>query len=97
MNVWRQTGHKPKELENLSTIPQSCYETWGWFLQLNESRSSNGFGFDPISYGDIDAFFRLQQIIPELWEIDLIRRLDRTVLSVYSAKQKADSKKSNKK
>jgi hypothetical protein len=93
MNVWKQTGHKPKELENLTEIPSSCIEVWQWFLQLNETRSSNGFGFDPIGYGDICAFFQLIQIVPEMWELDLIRGLDRTVLGVYAAKQKADSKK----
>lgn len=48
---------------------------------------------NPVSYSDVDAFFRLKQITPEVWEIDLIRRFDREVLSVYAKKQKADSKK----
>jgi hypothetical protein len=78
-------------------LPKACIELWSWFLQLNESRTSNGFGFNPLSYSDIAAFFHLRQVVPEQEEIDLIRRLDRTVLAVYSAKQKADSKKSSKK
>lgn len=92
-NVWRQTGVKPKELDNIPELPSSCEEVWGWFLNLNESRSSSGFGFNPITYSDIDAFFRLKQIVPETWEIDLVKRLDREVLGVYAEKAKQDAKK----
>jgi hypothetical protein len=88
-----QSGVKPAELDNLKVLPISCVEVWGWFLELNESRSSSGFGMNPVSYSDVDAFFRLKQITPEVWEIDLIKRFDREVLSVYTKKQKADSKK----
>lgn len=94
-NVWRQTGVKPKELDNIPELPSSCEEVWSWFLNLHESRSSNGFGVNPIPYSDIDAFFRLKQIQPELWEIDLLKRLDRETLAVYAEKAKQDAKKKN--
>lgn len=93
MNVWSQTGEKPQELENLPELPQSCYMVWEWFLNLNESRSSNGFGFQPISYTEIYSFFKLKEVNPDHWEIDLIRRLDREVLAIYAKKAQADSKK----
>jgi hypothetical protein len=93
MNVWEQTGQRPRELDNLAELPTSCYECWSWFLNLNESRTSNGFGFNPISYSDIDAFFRLRKIIPEQWEVDLIKRLDRETLGIYAEKAKMDAKK----
>jgi hypothetical protein len=97
MNVWRQTGRKPKELENLVEIPDSCIEAWGWFIKLNRARSGTGFGLNPLTYSDIAAFFRLQQIVPEVWEVELIEKLDRTVMSIYAEKQASDSKKSSKK
>lgn len=93
MSVWNQTGIKPKELEELLELQREQYEIWGWFMELNEARSSSGFGLNPITYSDIDAYFRLQNIIPEKWEIDTIKRLDREVLSIYAKKAKADSKK----
>ena len=74
-------------------MPVSCSDVWGWFLNLNDSRTSNGFGFDPIMYSEIEAYFNLKQITPEQWEIDLIKRLDREVLGVYAEKSKQDSKK----
>lgn len=82
---------KPRELDDIPELPSSCYEVWGWFLNLNESRSSNGFGFNPITYSDVDSFFRLKQIQPEQWEVDLVKRLDREVLSIYAEKSKQDA------
>lgn len=93
MSVWNQTGVKPKELEELLELQREQYEIWGWFMELNEARSSSGFGLNPITYSDIEAYFRLQKIVPEKWEIDTIKRLDREVLSIYAKKAKADSKK----
>ena len=92
-NVWQQTGIKPKELENLIELKQSQYELWSWFMELNESRTSTGFGMNPISYSDIFAYFNLQGITPHKWEVDTLRRLDREVLSIYAKKAQADSKK----
>jgi YbbR domain-containing protein len=94
--VWQQTGVKPKELENLVELKQEYYEIWSWFTELNESRTSNGFGMNPISYSDIAAYFNLQQITPHKWEVDTLRRLDREVLNIYAKKVQADSKKSSK-
>jgi len=82
LNVWKQTGVKPKELENLTETPTELLEQWGWFLDLNDSRSSNGYGYNPISFSDMYAYFRLQGVNPHLWEVSLIRRLDRVVLGV---------------
>lgn len=92
-NVWKQTGIKPKELEDLLTVPTNYMECWGWFLSLNESRSSNGYGLNPIAYSDISAYFDLHNISPEIWEVDLLKRLDREVMSIYSEKARQDAKK----
>lgn len=93
MSVWNQTGIKPKELDNLIELPEEHYEIWGWFATLNESRSSNGYGLNPITYSDILAFFTLIQIQPHEWEVHLIKRLDREVLGVYAKKAEIESKK----
>jgi hypothetical protein len=44
-------------------------------------------------YSEIEAYFKLKQITPEQWEIDILKRLDREVLSIYAEKAKQDSKK----
>jgi hypothetical protein len=62
-------------------------------MELNDSRSSNGFSFNPISYSDILAYFQLKQIQPHDWEVDAIKRMDRETLKVYAEKAKQDSAK----
>lgn len=93
MSVWEQLGERPRELDDLKVLPPSCYAVWGWFMTLNESRSSSGFSLNPITYSDIAAYFQLKQITPDDWEIDLIKRFDREVMKVYAEKAKQDSKK----
>lgn len=95
MSAWEQLGERPKELDDLKVLPSSCYAVWGWFMSLNESRSSSGFGLNPIAYSDISAYFQLKQVIPDEWEIDLLKRFDREVMKVYAEKAKLDSKKKN--
>lgn len=87
MSVWRQTGIKPKELEELVQLPESCYQVWHWFLELHSSRSGNGFGANPISYTDIYSYFSLLDITPEQWELSLLRRLDNTALEHLAKEQ----------
>lgn len=83
----------PKELEELVELPNSMLDLWSWFITLHESRSSNGFSVNPISFIDIAAFFHLQQIEPHTWEVDTIKRLDREVINIFNKKSAADSKK----
>jgi hypothetical protein len=95
-SAWRQTGHKPAELENLAELPQSMYEVWKWFIELNNARSSSGFGVNPISYTEMDAYFRLQQTVPETWEVNVIRRLDSVALEAYAEQAKKEQAKAKK-
>lgn len=68
-------------------------DLWSWFITLHESRSSTGFGVNPISFSDIAAFFHLQQIEPHIWEVDTIKRLDRETLRIFAKKAEQESKK----
>lgn len=94
-SVWRQTGRKPKELENLIQLPESCYQVWKWFLELNAARTGSGFGVNPITYTEIHCYMTLMQITPEEWEISLIRRFDNEAMKAST--KKSSSKSSSKK
>lgn len=83
-NVWRQTGIKPKELDELLEIPQSCEHVWKWFIDLNSGRTSNGFGPNPLTYSDIYSYFTLYNMYPDEWELELIKVLDKTALDAIS-------------
>lgn len=57
-------------------LPESCYHIWKWFIDLDSSRSSNGFGIDPINYADVLAYFNLYDIEPMDYELQAIKKLD---------------------
>lgn len=87
MSVWRQTGIKPKELEELVDLPESCKQVWQYFLELHSSRAGNGFGANPISYTDILSYCTLHDLQLEQWELVLLRRLDNTALEHLAKEQ----------
>lgn len=65
-------------------LPSSCEHVWKWFIDLHNSRSGSGFGLNPISYSDIYSYFNLIDMKPEEWELDLIKIMDKKVLSIYA-------------
>lgn len=95
-SVWRQTGVKPKELQELKELPESCTQVWKWFIDLNNSRSSNGYGVNPISYSDMKAYFDLIAIEVEDWELELIKRIDNEALKSYAEEAEAERKRASK-
>lgn len=97
MSVWRQTGIKPKELEDIVELPESCVQVWKWFIDLHNARGSNGFGVNPIPYTEIKAYFDLIEVQPEDWEVTLIKLFDNEALSAYAKEAETERKKSSKK
>ena len=93
--IQRNTGRTPPELQNLIELPESCYDVWSWFIELHNTRTSTGFGANPITYSDMHSFFALNCIQPEQWEIKLIRAMDNIVLEQI-AKESARAAKTNK-
>lgn len=49
---------------------------WEWFLKLIARRSGTGFGGNPISYAEIDAFGRLTGAHMRPWEIEALCEMD---------------------
>lgn len=95
--MWRQTGIKPKELEDLKELPESCTQVWRWFIDLNNSRSSNGFGVNPISYSDIKSYIDLIGVNIEDWELQLIKQFDNEAMNSYVKEAELERKKASKK
>lgn len=94
MSVWRQTGIKPKELEGMVEFPDGMVEVWKFFIDLHNARSSNGFGVNPISYSEIYSYFKLIEIQPQEWEIDVIKKLDKVAMEAFAEQSKREQKKS---
>ena len=75
------------------TLPSSAMYAWTYFLRLHNTRQSGGFGvFFAISYQEMLAFFTLEQVVPEPYELELIRVWDRIALE-HSAKEQAKATK----
>jgi hypothetical protein len=91
-SVWRQTGHKPKELSDLLTLPDSCSYVWSYFKDLHTTRTGNGFGASPITFTEMKAYFDLLQIEPDEWELVLLRKFDNLALDIFAKAQEKNSK-----
>lgn len=94
--MWRQTGKKPKELEELVELPEEMKFVWEYFLRLNRRRGSTGFGVNPLSFCEIESFFKLNQIEYSPDEIFLIELLDNVALDHFAKESEKNNKKNSK-
>jgi len=77
-------GHDvPSEYKSLPT-PESYAYCLDWFDVLSRTRSSNGFGQNPISYAEIDAWSRLTNIELTPVEVSAIMQLDSAYLNIQA-------------
>lgn len=78
-------------------MPNTCVHVWRWFLDLHNTRSSNGFTVNPISYTEIKSYMDLINIEPYEWEIDLIKKFDSEALKAYAKEAERQKNSSGKK
>jgi hypothetical protein len=79
--VERMTGRMPAEGINPVEFPETALHVWNWFQQLSAGRGGGGMGPSAITYPDMQAFFGLYGIRPDVWELDAIRLLDGVALN----------------
>jgi hypothetical protein len=90
---WRMDRHPGAENDpDAPEIPPTGQRVWGLFLDLHATRSSNGFGANPISYAEIEAMSRMRREPVRPFELDIIRALDATWLEVAAAMAKEPDK-----
>lgn len=82
--IRRQTGARPALLEDEPLIPIACRHVWEWFQALAAARGGNGFGPNPLSYTEIDAYTRLIGVRITGQEITWLRMLDSLYLQNWS-------------
>lgn len=83
------TKRRPAALDTAEIPPQAAH-IFGWFLELNQGRRSNGFWLDPLGWGDIRDWSDLTATPLRPHEVRLLKRLDTTFLNVMNAKESAD-------
>lgn len=88
--VARMTGERPAELE-VKPCPEVFVHAWGWFLELNRARTSNGFGINPISFCEIVAWASLTGRNPSALDILAIREIDTAYVTRTADKLKAQT------
>lgn len=90
----KQNGYKHPDHEESDKVefPQGMELIWEYFHSLSNSRGSNGFGSNPISYPDIAAWNELTESNVTALEVKIIKRLDITYLN-HQAKEQAKKNK----
>jgi len=58
-------------------VPAGGELVWRWFLDLCRTRTSNGYGPNPIGFAEIEAYVRLYRWPLEPRHVDMILALDR--------------------
>ena len=78
VQAWKATGRKPAQLE--VGIPPQAQRVFGWFCELNQGRTSNGFGANPLSFVEISAWCSLRGVTLRPLELRLIKAIDMAFL-----------------
>lgn len=74
--VYKQTGIKPKELENDNDFPSILSHVWSAFVHISNGRSSGFSGPNPIQYSEIKAWCELTGTPLSSWNVEIIKLLD---------------------
>lgn len=69
-------------LERPQELPETVAHLWVAFCQMSNARTSNGFGPNPLTYHDVEAWSRVTGVELTAWEIDVLKRLDVVFLTV---------------
>lgn len=81
--IRKNTGQVPEEYESLKS-PEALVHCWYWFLELNRTRTSNGFGQNPISYAEVASWSQLTGVVPEPLEVQAMMMLDANYMAVQA-------------
>lgn len=76
----RQTGRKFQSAP--PPLPPEMRYLWAAFQSISRTRGGNGFGPNPITFVEIDAWARLMRLRLDPWEVDTLRMLDDAYLEV---------------
>jgi len=79
-DIKKQTGVVAPELQDLPAIPFGADHIWRWYTKLDGKRTA-GFSLNPITWADMQAFFALQRITPQQWELDALCDLDQVFIA----------------
>lgn len=83
-SVKKQLGFVPPELENLLELPEEMIFIWKYFMDLNSKRQNTGYGFLPLTYSEIKAYYDLFDLPYDSFEVQIICLLDSVAMQYYN-------------
>ncbi len=86
VSLWRQSGVCPALLEATPVIPVTVRHLWTVFLDLHESRQSDGFSIGKIRAADIKDWCWINGTELELWERKALSAIDKAWIKYKSKK-----------
>lgn len=81
--VEKQAGHTPTPLQG-PEFPELLGSVWSFFLELHGSRGQGYNGPLPLTYTEISAWQSLTGNTLSSWEVDVIKKLDRTYVRIIN-------------
>jgi hypothetical protein len=82
-------GLQVEEDEEPPELPDEVAYLWQFWLELHAGRSSGGFGVNPLSYSDIQAWSALTDEPLDPWEVRALRAVDTVYLVSFVKKSSA--------
>ena len=73
-------------------VPEAGRLLWSFFIELSAGRTGNGFGPNPISWGEIEAWMRVKRWPLSDSHIAILRAMDRAWLEHAARKASRDDK-----
>ena len=88
ISVYNATGIKPKELEELQNTDcaYDVFHIWTSFMDLSATRTSNGFGPNPISYQEILSYMLTRDVSLDSEEVEMLKHIDILYLNKMNSK-----------
>lgn len=86
LSVARQTGENPKELIELTAdpCPELLEHVYAMFWEVSASRGGNGYGPNPISYCEMQAWAQLTGQTPTPFEVGIVKELDALFMAQHA-------------
>jgi hypothetical protein len=80
----------PLAREELSgpPCPAAAEYLWAIYLELEGTRTSNGYGPNALAWSEIDAYARLRGFRFTPWELDALRALDLAARTAHAEGRK---------
>jgi len=75
----------PKQLEGIN-LPYCLSYLWGWFCELSGGRDYSQAGPLPLKYSEIESWANLLKIDPSIWEVQIIKAIDRVFITEVGKK-----------